>query len=372
MDYGDIITRAFRIMWRHKALWVLGLFAGISGCQASVNGNYQQQRADSASWQGSLNEFQSSPELRQIWSFVEKNAGLLIGIGIGLVFIWILWSLVSVAAKGGLVAATNAADEGLALSLGEAWSAGFARFGQLFLLHVVVRLPLFLLGMGLLVALIALIFGVGVSGSEEQAGGAAIGGLCGILAALPLLLVVSLLVDNLFLISLRYLVLGGQGAIEAVRNAWAFFRARFKDTALMYIIGGVLNLAAVFSFSIIATIIGAGAGISLGVAAALTEDLGAVVGSVIGIVAIVMVIYMAFTAVWGTFTNALWTVFFRRVTGMAVAAVPAYAAPVEPQWAPQPPVGYAPPVPPAPPAPPAAPQPPAPPAAPPDSGETRE
>ena len=34
MDYGDIIKRSWRITWRYKALWVLGIFAGVSGCQA--------------------------------------------------------------------------------------------------------------------------------------------------------------------------------------------------------------------------------------------------------------------------------------------------------------------------------------------------
>ena len=33
MDFGAIIKRSWQITWRYKALWVLGIFAGVSGCQ---------------------------------------------------------------------------------------------------------------------------------------------------------------------------------------------------------------------------------------------------------------------------------------------------------------------------------------------------
>jgi hypothetical protein len=33
MNYGDIIKRSWRITWRYKALWVLGIFAGVSAAR---------------------------------------------------------------------------------------------------------------------------------------------------------------------------------------------------------------------------------------------------------------------------------------------------------------------------------------------------
>ena len=38
MDFGAIIKRAWQITWRYKALWVLGVFAGVSGCQSGGSG----------------------------------------------------------------------------------------------------------------------------------------------------------------------------------------------------------------------------------------------------------------------------------------------------------------------------------------------
>ena len=42
MNYGDIIKRSWHITWRYKALWVLGIFAGVSGCQGGTGSNYSR------------------------------------------------------------------------------------------------------------------------------------------------------------------------------------------------------------------------------------------------------------------------------------------------------------------------------------------
>jgi hypothetical protein len=38
MGFGDIIKRAWKITWRYRALWVLGLFAGVTGSSGGGGG----------------------------------------------------------------------------------------------------------------------------------------------------------------------------------------------------------------------------------------------------------------------------------------------------------------------------------------------
>src|SRR5205823_15023746 len=40
MEYGRLLTDAFEITWRHRFLWVLGLFAGSSTCSGSFNSQW--------------------------------------------------------------------------------------------------------------------------------------------------------------------------------------------------------------------------------------------------------------------------------------------------------------------------------------------
>jgi hypothetical protein len=108
-----------------------------------------------------------------------------------------------------------------------------------------------------------------------------------------------------------------------------------------------------------------------------------VLAGVVGVwVVVIMALSIAFTAVWGTFTSALWTIFFRRLIGKepqpraespfgdsymppqpyAPVAPAEPAGPVGPPMAPMPPAQPTPPTAPA--TPPAQPTPPTAPAAP--------
>jgi hypothetical protein len=40
MDFGKVLTRAWEIIWKHKVLWLFGLFAGCTGQQANLNFNF--------------------------------------------------------------------------------------------------------------------------------------------------------------------------------------------------------------------------------------------------------------------------------------------------------------------------------------------
>ena len=40
MQYGEIVTRALAIAWRHKYLWLLALFAGEGAAGVSFSSSY--------------------------------------------------------------------------------------------------------------------------------------------------------------------------------------------------------------------------------------------------------------------------------------------------------------------------------------------
>ncbi len=278
-----------------------------------------------------------------------------------LIIIGIVWWILSVAARGGLVFAVNEIEEGRTMRLGGAWNAGFARFWSIFGLALLLALPVvvLLVGMGLLTFLpiaVPLMRGL-------RPGPAVLAPICGTLAiGVPLLIVLSIVLGLLHELALRFVMLSGHGAVHAVGESWRTFRSRFKDTSLMWLIGLGLNLAAGIVLAIplvILTIIVIVPAVIAGVAGQWAAFAGVVAVAVF----VVMAISLAFTAVWGTFSSALWTVFFRRLTGMEVLPVATEPAPAPaggsagPGMAPQPPLF---PAPPAPPAPPVAPAPPAP------------
>lgn len=258
--------------------------------------------------------------------------------------------------------AVNEVEDGRPLSLGWAWNAGFARFWSIFGLALLLALPVIaLLFVILLVILLPIVVPLMSGGKPSPM---ALVPMCGTLAiGIPLLIVLSIVLGLLHELALRYVMLSGHGAFQAVGESWRAFRSRFKDTALMYLIAVGLNIAAgiviAIPLVIVALVI-----IVPAVVAAIAGKWAAFAAVIVVAVLLVSLLSLAFTAVWGTFTSALWTVFFRRFTGMEMlspAEKPAPPAPpAEQPAAPAPPVA---PPPPGAPAPPAAPQPPPPPPA---------
>lgn len=317
MDYVSILKRAWKVTWEHKALWVLGIFAGVSGCtfgggtggDVSTGGMRRPNEAD----------------LERLADQLQQYLPLIAAVLVFVIFLSFLFWIFAVAARGGLVVGVSACEEGTPRRLGELWQAGFARFWSLVGIDVMLSLPLIAVALAvaamILVPLAATVFMDGEPGPELAAP------LCGSLViGVPLLLVGTFVFGILRLIAQRYVMLGGQGAVEATVNAWRFFRARFVDSAVMWLLNAVLNIAAAFALAIPVVAIGIAVAVPLAVATRAGIGLGGVLALAGLLLAVVGVIALAFNAVWGTFTSALWTVFFRDVTGMTARA--SAAAPI--------------------------------------------
>jgi hypothetical protein len=358
MGFGDIVKRAWEITWRYKVLWVLGMFAGVSGCTSSFGGrsSYNSGSGGSTSRGGAG----SDEVLRQLERFGHQLSGAVVTlaiIGAALVLIGFVWWLLGIAARAGLVHGVNEAQEGRKVTLGEAWAAGFQRWGSVFFLELVLKVPIFVILIGILVAVIVPIVRLGVTNATESSQVlAALAPMCGVLAiGLPLLFVLSYVFGVLYLTALRFIVLDGQSVTASLGSAWRAFRERFKDHFLMYLFNWLLNIASSMILSIPIVVIALALIVPAAVGAAATKNLNALWAGIAGLVALMIPLTLLYTGIWGTYTSSLWTIFFRRMTGREVLVTAAAPSPV----APQPP--YAPPATPQPPyAPPVAPTPPPP------------
>ena len=342
MGFGDIIKRAWTITWRYRALWVLGLFAGVTGASGGGGGggrgnyNFGSMGSNTGSGSGRLGSGLDGAAMLRV---LEKLLPIIIVVTFGLIIIGIVWWILSVAARGGLVFAVNEIEEGRTMSLGGAWNAGFARFWSIFGLSLLLALPVLALSL-IVVLLIAVPFAITLA-SGGKPGAAAIVPMCGTLAiGVPLLIVLSIVLGLLHTLALRYVMLMHHGAVQAIGESWHAFRTRFKDTALMWLIGLGLNVAAGVVLAIPVVIITVAIVIPA-VLLAVSGNWAAFAAIVAVAVLLLMVISFAYTAVWGTFSSALWTVFFRRFTGMEVSPAAQEPVPSAPPL-PAEPVSFAP------------------------------
>ncbi len=148
MDYGKVIGEAWKISKRWKVLWLLGLLSVLSLVFAS---NINPSWIMGDDFQGALARAILPPE-------IVATAGLMSCIGILLVIA--LW-VVSVIARGGLIAGVKQIVEEGKTDFGSAWGEGAGRFWSLFGIGVLILIAVFILGLAisLIIALINLILG---------------------------------------------------------------------------------------------------------------------------------------------------------------------------------------------------------------------
>lgn len=315
MDYSGIIKRSWQITWQYKALWILGIFAGVSGCSGGSGGGSGGSGGSSGGGSGST-PFPdvSGGDVERMVDSLTGYLPLIIGITVLLLFVSIVWTVFQVAARGGLVSGVNAIEEGSPRTLGELWRAGFARFWTLVGLDIILKLPLTAGALLLMVLIFVPIIGTLAAGGEP--GAEILAPLCGTVAiGVPVMLVASFILGLMHLIALRYVMLGGQGAFEAAGNSWRFLRARVKDSVIMWFINAGLNIAASFVLAIPAVAVGVAIAVPM-VAGAATDNWETVLAAIPVAIVLFAILGLAYNAVWGTYTSSLWTLWFRDVAGM--------------------------------------------------------
>jgi hypothetical protein len=345
MDYGAILKKSWTVTWRYKILWLFGLFAGAGGGGFNYSISYRRGLGNSRGLPSGLSA-------ANFEALVQRYAIVLVVVALFLIVLGVLMLLVSVAARGGLIHLINEAEEGREVHASAGWRAGFSKWWRVFAVGFLADLPL-----GILAAVFAVFVAVTAVGTyaassghtSASAAGAAIAAALGGLCCFAIVFVIAAIVLGTIFgivkeLALRYAVLEDRGVMDALKTGWHDLWAK-RGAFLMYLIQVGVGIA----YGIVAGIVA----VVLVVPAALMMAFGNWVGGSALILLAILVLIVP-SAIYGTFYHAVWTIFFRRMTGAEKVPVAAPAV----GYPPAPPVPYAPPAPPEPEAA-AAPEPPA-------------
>ncbi len=144
MNYSEILSRAWQIIWKHKVLWIFGILAGCaSGGGGGGGGNTNFSRDQQA-------PAQLQPYLDQAQTFFESippETWIMIAIGIGLLVLVlvVLGIFLGTIGKIGLIRGAQQADQDMEarLTFGELFKGSLPYFWRVFLLNLLVGLVFF-------------------------------------------------------------------------------------------------------------------------------------------------------------------------------------------------------------------------------------
>jgi hypothetical protein len=261
MPYSQLISRAFEIVRRERALWVMGFILAIFGGGGGAN----------ATWQGNMEgfrPFQDTLPTRQIpdWFRVEAIAPLVLAIVCFVVVLAIIALVARSVALAGLIYGADRAEQGRNVRWGELWRAGWSREGRRIIgLNLLLAVPFIILGIVGLIAAATVVLPAArtiISGIDP---GPAVGGtLAGVGVAfvcLALLAVlVSLVLHLLGNYAARSIVLEHQPVLAAVSQGWRLLRAHPGETfifaLLLWVIGIGVGILVAVVITVMALVIG--------------------------------------------------------------------------------------------------------------------
>ena len=307
MDYGKVLSRAWEITWRWKVLWILGFLASLGSGMGSGSNSYSANSEDISRWSSKLPG-------QEIWPAI---VGILIAIACLAILVGIALWVVSVMARGGLIAGVQQVEDESSTSFLKAWRVGRKRFWTLFGISVLTALPILVVTLILVALFIAGIAGTGITAESTEEPAAALGILvptllCGGTLCCGLVLV-SIVLGQIQIYADRAAILEGLGWIDAFKRGWQVLKENIGPTLVLWLIFLVIGL--IFGAVIVVVILAAALPL---VAIFANTDPGAWLLIPIcfgGLLAII--VGALINSVVQTFTSATWTLAYRELTGRA-------------------------------------------------------
>ena len=348
MDYGAIISRAFKVVRQNRALWFLGFLAALGGIGGNTSFNLPS--GNSFSLPSSPSSSSGTPTTPRLPSgsglpslpsnFDGLTASTLIAIGLGIlcffIVVGLLFWLMGLVANGGLIAGANQAEEESRTSFGYAWSRGSNKLASFIGMRIVLAIPGLLIGLVMIVVIVGAIAsagGLALLSNFNNGDGSSGDGLSALLVVLsgvvcvivPLALlgaVWGILVNGIKMLGDRAIMLDNAHAMDAIRQGWRLFRGNFANVLVMGLLLWIISLVIGFVVLFVAGLILAPSLVLLVMQTTASNANGVGAGSIAGVIALLIgsiflavVVGSIINALVVAFRATLWTLAYRQFTG---------------------------------------------------------
>jgi hypothetical protein len=315
IDLGYVLSRAWEITWRRKALWLFGFLASLGTVGARVGmgsgGRWEwPARGLPPEAQRAVSDLRSSSYFTVALGAL---ALLALAIGVGL-------ALLSALGRTALVDQVRAAEERGAVNVRAGWQAGRHHLWSVFLIRLLLGLPVAVVAlMGVLPVVATSLLTAGREWPEVAIPGVFVilpALLACLFPAMCLAVLLSIPLNVLHRLAVRACVLEGYGVRQSIVRAWAMLREHLGPLTLVWLILLGVGIGVMILIGLPLALVA----MSLVAVAVLTAFI-----STLLFIALVLIIGLlawlvgaAFNGVVETFTSAVWTLTYRELIGLGL------------------------------------------------------
>ena len=239
MDYGNLFSKAWDILWKNKFLIILGVLVALSG--AGGGGGNQSRfvfQNNDGQW-GNMPSFEFGEPFRDLGLSTIAIGGILALVAVLFLIALALWA-VGTLSRGGLISAVNEIELGNPTNFSDAFRAGWAKGWRMIGIGLVPSIPLIILFIAGLVSFV-LVGGFQVFTSGDFP-------LVGMGPFLPLIVLACFLVPLMVILSMfrtfadRACMLEDLSVISAYRRGFEVLGDNLGPAVILFLLQAAISL----------------------------------------------------------------------------------------------------------------------------------
>ena len=310
-NFGDVLTRAWKIIWKHKVLWIFGILASCarrSGGRVNGGGNYRTGSGGNSPFTGG----QVERVMSQVGGYISQHLWIIVAAVIAIILLSFIFYALGIIGRVGLIKGTSMAEKGAEkLSFGEIWSESLPYFWRIFWMNFLIGLAFFIVIVVPLILLVVILAMGGMAGGARAGmAGMAIGFFACLIPIICLLIPIGWVVSIIVEQAQAAIVLEELGISESLKRGWLIVKSNVGPVIIMALIlgigGGIIGV--IFALPIILTIVPILVGMG-----ALRQSLMPVYIS-LACCAVYLPVLIFLNGVLTAYIQSAWTLTFMRLT----------------------------------------------------------
>ena len=307
-NFGEILTRAWQIIWKNRILWIFGILASCGRGGSSFNGSGSNQGNGGFDTPSDL-----PPQLIQFLQTIQENLTAFIAITIAVVcIIWIVTIFLSTIGKIGLIRGTSQIDGGTeGLIFGQLFSESLPYFWRIFGLGLIASVPFIIMIAALVAALLGYVIVLPAGSGSDMPPVLGLGLIPLIFGCICLLIPLALVINLIVRQAENVIVLEEMNVLPSLSRGWDVFRKNLGPIIIMAIILAVINFAAglIIAIPIIIVVLPAAIAFAFGEAQNLTP---------LALAGVCLCLYIPILLLLNgiaiAYTESAWTLTYLRLT----------------------------------------------------------
>jgi hypothetical protein len=240
-DFMEVFTRAWKITWKYKVLWIFGILASCGrGSSSSNSNNRSNGNSGSSPFSPEMTQ-QAERFFQQVGRWFEQNTWIIYAFILFIIVLALIQVILRITGTAGLVRGVFHVENGAeTLHFGELLEDGLKYFWRLFGVGFIIGLPIFLI----IITVIGIAFASAMSSAAPGAGDAGIASMILILfiGLCCCMVPVSIVLGMLNITATRAVTLEDKGVFEALGRGWQVLAGNAVPLVLVGVIIYIFSL----------------------------------------------------------------------------------------------------------------------------------